>query len=129
AATVDDTTYPTGINVTFDSTYQFWGVNSQVTYTGGQTGKNINAGLYSDSAYTTQVGNQGGASSGSVVTLLDTTTGCSAGGTGYLMVWYGNGNNNSSPQTGDAYYKYGSITEINTTSTNATISFGDGSIW
>jgi hypothetical protein len=102
-------------------------VNAQVTYTGGQSGKQINAGLYSDIGYTTQVTNKGGITSGTVTPLIDATTGCSAGGTAYLMVWYGN--NSSNLQTGDAYLKYGSIAEIKTTSTNATVSFADTNIW
>jgi len=123
---VNATTNPTGINLTFSNTYALYGVNAQVTYTGSQTGKTLNVGLF-NSSYTVEATGNGGFSSGSVVTLIDPTTVCTHGATTYVMAWYGS--SSSAPQSGDAYKEYGSATEIDTTATNVTISFGDTNIW
>jgi hypothetical protein len=122
---VNSATNPSGINFTFSNAYTLNGVNALVTYTGSQTGKSLNIGLF-NSGYTTEVTGNGGFNSGSVATLIDQTNTCSTGATAYVMAWYGN--SNSGPQSGDPYGQT-STTEINTSSTNATISFGDGSLW
>ena len=117
----------TGVNLTFNSAYQLWGVNANVTYTGSQSGGTINAALYSDSGYTIRRSTKRGIANGTTHPLIDATTVCSGGGTAYLMVWYGN--SDTGPQTGDAYYKYGAVTEVKNSSTITTVSFGDTNTW
>lgn len=116
----------TGVNLTFDSTYQLWGLNVEATYTGSQINGSINAAIYSDSGYTNKINSNGNISSGSSTSLIDAGSVCSAGGSSYLMVWYGQ--SNSGPQSGDAYIKQGLISEVNN-STITSVSFGDTNIW
>ncbi len=123
--TISDTSNPTGINITFSNTYTLNGVNALVTYTGSQSGKSLNVGIF-NSGYSTEITGHGGFTSGSTTTLIDQTNTCSTGATAYVMAWYGNDNNG--PQTGDAYAQT-TATETNTSTTNATITYWDTNIW
>lgn len=116
-----------GANLTFNNTYQLWGINANVTYTGSQSLGSINAALYSNSGYTNRITCKGGIISGTTHQMIDTTTICAGGGSAYLMVWYGQ--DKTTPHTGDAYKKVGLFSEVNNSSTITNVSFDDTNTW
>ncbi len=122
---------PTGVNVTFGTTHQLWGVNATVNYGGSQTGGSLQVGLFSGvntstGAYTFITAN-GVSASGDTESLIDTTDGCiTSGPTVSVIGWYGT--NYAGPNAGDNYAVV-STTEVNNPTTTITVNVSSSATW
>ncbi len=129
---VNASTNPTGINLTFSNTYQLWGVNAAVTYTGSNSNGGLQVGLFSGvntstGAYTLITENGGNGGSNFTTGLIDTTTVCGGGGNVEVLAWYGNSSNG--PNAGDSYGYYGTTSEVNNSTSTISIIFSDSTTW
>lgn len=114
-----------GIDLTFDNTYQLYGINANLSYTGSHTSW-VNVGIFTDSAYTNKINSKSlnnGVYTGTI-TLVDNNLLCGSE-TVYVMAWVGT--NNNGPNTGDPYVQLGPTTTV-ADSTSLTINFADGNI-
>jgi hypothetical protein len=122
---------PTGVNVTFGTTHQLWGVNATVNYGGSQTGGSLQVGLFtgvdtSTGAYNFITSN-GVNASGDTESLIDTNDGCiTSGPTISVIGWYGS--SYTGPNAGDNYAVV-STTEVNNPTTTITVDVSPSATW
>jgi hypothetical protein len=116
---------PSGIDITFGTAVQLWGVIANVTYSGAQTNP-VFVGLFTDGTYGTQITEDNfccpPSTTNAIKSVFDPNQFC-ASETVYVMVW--DGTNIFGPQSGDAYLRWGSTSTIADGSTILNITFDD----
>jgi hypothetical protein len=110
---------PTGINFSFGTSYQIYGVNVNVSYTGTETNQ-LNVGIYATSSYSTPINGGILSDPGGSLSIIDNHNPCGSE-TVYVMVWNGT---NLTPNPGDDFIQWGSTPTVDNPTYSIGVTFG-----